>query len=96
MKSFLFTVENPHNLAPRTFTQRTVEKAIYDDPGYGPMFGAGHDLKVWDPGDSGSRSYSVLGATYANDTGIADAAVLTGGQFFVTKEVEVFEVMEFS
>jgi uncharacterized coiled-coil protein SlyX len=39
LKSFVFTLKNPHNLAARKFALTSPTKAIYCDPGRGPCFG---------------------------------------------------------
>jgi hypothetical protein len=98
MKSFLFTIKNPHNLRPQVFNQKTSENAIYDDGTQPPGFSNAHDLYVCDKGNSRllytcNRSYSDLGTGYANETGIAGNHVLTGAGHFTVKEIEVFEVI---
>jgi hypothetical protein len=92
--SFLFTIKNPHNLPPRIFRQCRAESPIQCHFAFGPTFGAGADLYVHDHCNANSTSYSQLGYTYTNDTGIADNAVLTGAYNFWVKEIEVFEVIE--
>jgi hypothetical protein len=94
MQSFLFTLQNPHSLPARIFKLKQADRAIYDDAGYGPMFGGGVDLKIWNPYSGASHSYTILGVSYENDTGLAGNTVFTGSQAFVVTEVEVFEVMD--
>jgi hypothetical protein len=59
---------------------------------YGPTFGGGYDLHVCDKCGSSSNSYSSLGSTDRNHTGIAGNQVLTGACKFTVAEIEVFEV----
>jgi hypothetical protein len=93
LKSFLFTLKNPHNLSPRVFPLQNREKAIFAHESYGPTFAGNHDLCVPHQCNSNTNSYSNLGAGYANDTGLAGNTVFTGAQQFTAKEVEVFEVI---
>jgi hypothetical protein len=92
LKSFLFTIKNPHNLATRIFAQKRQERAIFGSSSYGPVFGAGSDLQIRGDFYGSNSNYSKLGNTYANDTEIAGTTVLTGSQHFRVKEIEVFEV----
>jgi hypothetical protein len=93
LTSFLFTLKNPHNLSPRIFKQKQAEYAIDDNASYGPIFGNGYDIIVYDQCQSSTRSYSNVGTTYVNDTEIAATQVLTGSQYFTVKEIEVVEVI---
>jgi hypothetical protein len=94
MKSFLFTIKNPHNLAARIFEQKEAANAIFDGSSFGPTFGSKNTLCIHGQFESSdSCSSNLSGKTYANNTGIAGNQVLTGGQYFVLKEVEVFQVM---
>jgi hypothetical protein len=92
-KSFLFTIKNPHNLTAQIFKQQEEACAIYDYSGYGPTFGRTTDLHVCNQSQTCNNSYSYLLHTYGNDTGIAGNQVLTGAQYFTSKEIEVFEVV---
>jgi hypothetical protein len=96
LTSFLFTIKNPHNLRPQLFKQKTKENAIGDFASYGPRFGGSGDadLSVYTQFRTpNSGTYSDLGKTYANDTGIPGKQVLTGAQTFGVEEIEVFEVI---
>jgi hypothetical protein len=93
LKSFLFTIKNPHNLAPRIFKQQSQAYTIYPNGAYGPTFGHGHDLHVCDECHSSTGSYARLGYAYANDSGISEYLVFTGAQNFTVEEIEVFEVI---
>jgi hypothetical protein len=93
LKSFVFTLKNPHNLAPRIFKQKHAANAILDDSAYGPTFDSGADLYVCDQCQISNSSYSALGAAYVNDSGIDTRQVLTGSYHFTVEEIEVFEVV---
>jgi hypothetical protein len=92
LRSFLFTIKNQHNLSARIFGQKEADYAIYNTGGYGPIFGRGHDLYVCNECQTSKSSYTNLGSSYNNDTGLSSTVVFTGGQCFQAKEVEVFEV----
>jgi hypothetical protein len=87
-ESFLFTLRNPHGIAPRKFALKPerCHEAIYCGPGH-VRFGGGPDLVVSEKPYSGG-----FGSTYANDSGIAGEAFFTGKRNFVVKEVEIFAV----
>jgi hypothetical protein len=93
LKSFLFTIKNPHGLPAQIFKQQREENAIGDNRTYGPTFGGNADLYVCDECHRSAGSYSYLGGTYANDTGIDGKQVFTGSCHFTVKEIEVFEVI---
>jgi hypothetical protein len=92
LTSFLFTIQNPHKIAPRVFKQRQKERAIANSEYEGPIFGSGADLYVSGQAQRGI-SQSRLGVTYDNDTGIPGNEVLTGVHNFTVKEIEVFQVI---
>jgi hypothetical protein len=58
------------------------------------VFGAGNDLHVGDNCDKSDGSYTSLGTTYMNDTGLLGRIVFTGERLFTAREMEVFEVTE--
>jgi hypothetical protein len=92
-KSFLFTLKNPHNIAPRRFALRPAEKqrAIVCDSKWGPDF---YDLGVSDNCNANTDSSTSLGDTYSNDTGLDGRTVFTGWHYFQVKEIEVFEITD--
>jgi hypothetical protein len=94
LNSFLFTIQNPHNLEPQIFKQKEEACAIYDHASYGPTFGVAYDFYICNQCNSQKSSHSCLGSTYMNDTGREGNTVLTGSQNFLVKEIEVFEVKE--
>jgi hypothetical protein len=93
LMSFVFTLKNPHNIPARRFPLNTAKKhqAIYCHSGYGPCFGG---ITVHDRCNANAYSYTSLGRSYANDTGLDWKKVLTGSRDFRVKEVEVFEITE--
>jgi hypothetical protein len=93
MKSFLFTIKNPHNLPARIFEQRQVGGAICDASSHGPTFGGGTDLSVAGDSRNFKSGYSKLGTGYTNDTALPGTTLLAGRQNFSVNELEVFEVI---
>jgi hypothetical protein len=94
LKSFLFTLTNPHGIPPQAFPLEKAENAIFDHSSYGPTFGSGIDLRVADSANGGNNNSSNLGVAYENNTGFEGNTVFTGRPNFTAKEVEVFEVLE--
>jgi hypothetical protein len=96
LQSFLFTVKNPSNTAPRRFALKSerAQSGIYCRADYGPTFGGGHDFCVGVLGNSSAPNYSNFGHSYNNDTGRPDPSFLTGARDFTIKELEVFAVNE--
>jgi hypothetical protein len=91
-KSFLFTINNPHNLPARIFRQMGAF-AIYDDELHGPTFAGSCDLLVCDQCHSRQQSRTCLGGAFLNDTGIPGDKVLNGHENFTVEEIEVFQVI---
>jgi hypothetical protein len=91
-QSFLFSVKDCRNSAPRSFPLANSSNAIYCYSSYGPTFGNGNDLCVADGCNVNASSYTYLGYGYRNDTGLSPDQVFTGEQHFQVKEIEVFSV----
>jgi hypothetical protein len=92
-KSFLFTLKNPNKIFPRKFQLSNASSAIWSSSSYGPIFGGGHDICLYDNFNTGTNHYSNLGSGYVNDTGIDGKQVLTGEYNFTVKEIEVFSII---
>jgi hypothetical protein len=94
-KSFVFTLKNPHNIPARRFALKAERKprAIWCDSKWGPWFGgAPCDMAVKDNCNADTRSFTSLGRSYTNDTGLDGEVVFTGSWNFQVKEIEVFEI----
>jgi lambda repressor-like predicted transcriptional regulator len=97
LRSFLFTLKNPHNIWPRRFALKTEKKdqAIVYCSGYGPCFGCHFaDLLLHDDCDAKLCSRTSLGLTYTNDTGLDGSIVFADSQAFQVKEIEVFKITD--
>jgi hypothetical protein len=77
LKSFLFTLKNPHNFPARKFALKAEVKdgAIDCSSGWGPCFG--NDLWLWNNCNANAND-SRFGRSYANDTLLPGDTVLTG------------------
>jgi hypothetical protein len=89
--SFLFSLANPRGAPPQRFDLIPGREgyAIRDQRGWGPYFGAGHDLAIT---NDWNGCYTNLGHTYANPTG-QGSNTFTGAQNFTPAEVEVWQVV---
>jgi hypothetical protein len=94
LKSFLFTLKNPHNFPARKFalTTEKMHKAIICRSSWGPHF---HDLGVRDKCSTTTASDTCdFGRGYVNDTGLDGKHFFTGSEKFTVKEIEVFEITD--
>jgi hypothetical protein len=93
LKSFIFTLKNPHNFPARKFALKagTKHEAIYCGSECGPYF---IGLDVSDNCNANTNSGSGIGLAYANDTGLDGETVLTGSFYFTVREIEVFEITD--
>jgi hypothetical protein len=107
LRTFLFTLKNPHGIPARRFALKAgkKDKAIQCHPQGGPCFGGvcvfgdtGTDMfigrLVRDYADADMRSFTSLGDTYSNDTGLDGKTVFTGSKYFQAEEIEVFEITD--
>jgi hypothetical protein len=95
LRSFVFTLKNPHNIPARRFALKAEEKwrAIWCDSEWGPHF---VDIFVSDDCNANTDSWTELGTAYPNDTGLDGETVFRGWQWFQEKEIEVMEITEYS
>jgi hypothetical protein len=103
LKSFLFTLKNPHNVPARRFALKAEKKdeAPFCNFDSGPNF---FDIRVRDNSSStrdsivdfgvsdNCNSWTNLGTSYTNDTGLDGKTFFTGSRNFQVKEIEVFEI----
>jgi hypothetical protein len=91
LKSFVFTVKNPHKIRAKKFAMKADQKqyAIYCDSSCGPSFG---DSDIAIPGQGSANT--CFGNTYANDTGLDGKTLFAGSADFKVKEIEVFEITD--
>jgi hypothetical protein len=91
LKSFLFTLKNPYKVPARRFALKAEKKdqAIVCRCGYGPHF---CDIFVSDNCNANIQSWTELGRSYTNDTGLDGKTFFTRSEYFQVKEIEVFEI----
>jgi hypothetical protein len=93
LKSFLFTLKNPHNFPARRFALKAEKKevAIYCWSDCGPHF-CHVCVKNNCNAHTGSRT-SEFGVSYVNNTGLAGCPFFTDSRGFQVQEIEVFEII---
>ena len=76
--------------------QKTTGNSICDDSGYGPRFGGGHDIDIYDNCNTNNSSSSNGNHTYELPSplpqGTADNTFFAGSYNFSVKEIEVYHV----
>jgi hypothetical protein len=93
LRSFLFTLKNPHKLAPQIFKLIPGQEAsaIRISRTACACFG-NDDLFIVGGCDASPSRSGGFGSTYQNDTGIDGRLVFTGSDSFIVSEIEVFWV----
>jgi hypothetical protein len=94
LKSFLFTLRNPHNIPARRFALKAEkkDKAICCTSTRGPHFS---DIVLFNECNANTDSFtSIFGIHYTNDTGLDGMKFFTGSEYFRVKEIEVFEITD--
>jgi hypothetical protein len=94
LKSFLFTLKNPHNFPARKFVLKAEKnkEAICCYSNWGPHFS---DIGVYNSCNATNDSFSFsFGRTYRNDTGLDGKTFFTGSSRFQVREIEVFELTD--
>jgi uncharacterized coiled-coil DUF342 family protein len=98
MKSFLFTLRNPHGTAPMKFPLKLDRKdrAIVCEASWGPTFGS-YDIYIADDCNIQGRrgptnECSDFGTVYLNESGLDGKTLLVGEKMFRVEEIEVFEI----
>jgi hypothetical protein len=95
LKSFVFTLNNPHNFPANKFSLKSEKKdrAISCDSKLCPSFVGGFSVSDNCSTNTNSRA-SSFGLCYTNDTGLNGEMFLTGSWNFQVKEIEVFEITD--
>ena len=82
---------NPHGLGPTKMPLvQSHQNAIKCNCGYGPSFGAGHDLHISGNANVNTSSYSYLGDSYQCPAGQPGYTFLAGNMNFTVADYEVF------
>ena len=99
-KAFLFSLVNRPGWAPVKLPQTgryssyRAHSVLFGSP-YGPTFGGGHDIQIFNSGQSSGNSHSNLGYTYSAPSGHSYGSTfaktfLAGTHSFTPDEVETF------
>jgi hypothetical protein len=94
LKSFLFTLKNPHNISARRFALKAEKKvsAMCCRSDSGSIF---CDIHVSGSCNTNTSSYtSLFGFCYTNDTGLNGKTLFTGSPDFQVREMEVFQIKD--
>ena len=92
-KAFLFSLNNIKGYNPVKLTQyRYQQYAMCSCSSYGPIFGWGRDIIIYNDAVNNQRSYTECGGTYKNPTGYSsrDCKFFTGAFRFTPSDIEVF------
>ncbi len=89
--AFIFSLRNKEGLGPFKSMVTSAQYAIYRSSGYGPTFGAGHNIYIADNANSNTNSYTNFGTYYSVPSGVKDRKTILAGTYnFTPDEVEVF------
>ena len=92
-KAFVFSLYNVKGYNPVKLIQYQYQQdAMHRCSSYGPIFGAGHDIIIYDDAVNNQYSYTRCGGTYSNPTGYSagDCKFFTGASNFTPSDIEVF------
>jgi hypothetical protein len=96
LKTFVFTLKNPHNFPPRKFALKVEkkDKALSCCSSRGPWF-YGPAIGIYDHCNAHTHNGTYLFSfAYTNDTGLDGNTFFTGSEDFKVKEIEVFEITD--
>jgi hypothetical protein len=92
LKSFLFTLKNPHNFPATKFARTDERFAICCESSLGPDF---CDIGISNHCNARPDSWtSTFGHSYTNDTGLDGKTFFTGSRNCTVTEIEVFEITD--
>jgi hypothetical protein len=100
LKSFIFTLKNPHDVLPQRFAVGSNWAATQSS--YGPVFqGAFGAIWVYDNCNANTNSWARLKLKYISldpfhtiHTALDGSKLFTGSEKFQVKEIEVFEITD--
>jgi hypothetical protein len=94
--SFIFSLRNKENLPPfkAPLKNQNHPYAVYTNNGYGPTFGGGHDIYIYNNAASNTNSYTYFNQYYQAPSGVSNARTILAGTYnFSPNEVEVFHLV---
>ena len=91
--AFIFSLRNKEGLGPFKSMVTRPSNAIFRYSSYGPTFGGGHDIIIYNNANSNTYSYTDFGQynDYSVPSGVQSKyTILAGTNTFTPDEVEVF------
>jgi hypothetical protein len=94
LKSFLFTLKNPHNIPARRFAMKyeMKDRVVWRNSTYRPCFTGG--IIVKDNCNTNTQNWTQCGNYETNDTGLDECIVFKGSEYFQVKQIEVIEITD--
>ena len=95
-KSFIYSLYNINGYAPVKLQIKSGRKqyAIYRRSSYGPTFGAGRDIYIWNNAASNRLSYTYCSSTYhlppEYSSSYSSCTFYAGSYKFTPTDIEVF------
>jgi len=95
-KSFIYSLYNINGYAPVKLQIKSGQTsvAIYRHPSYGPIFGGGNDIRIWNNAASNRQSHTHCGHTYPLPPGYSSSGwsctFYAGSYTFTPTDIEVF------
>lgn len=91
-ESFLFSIVNASGVGPTKMKLKgsSNQSGICCNSSFGPVFGAGNDLCIYDNSNANSNSHSNLNNTYECPPNVNASTFLAGNSTFCVDELEVF------
>jgi hypothetical protein len=90
--NFLFTVKKSSEQHGQEFALSNPLYVIDCHASYGLCFENDNDIYAANDYNTNTNSYTNLGTTYVNNTGIADHQIFNDEQYFIVQEIEVFSI----
>jgi hypothetical protein len=101
LKSFLFTLKNPHNIPAHKFPLKAdkCQYTLYCNSSHNLLwFGSGGGIGILtgcnSTNNSHNQGFGKTDSSYVNDTNINGETLFTGESTFTVKELEVFELVD--
>ncbi len=96
--AFLFSLRRAGVSLKNKFTVKEPEYALVGNSGYGPTFGGGHDIHIFNQSNTNTGSYSNFGYSYNLPDGYTKGGnpkVYLAGNYikWTTNEIEVFQIV---
>ena len=90
-KAFIFSLRNKEGLSPFKSMVKIPRYAIFRRSNYGPTFGGGHNIRIYDHANSNTHSYTNFGYYYSVPDGVKDRRTILAGTYrFTLDDWEVF------